>query len=146
MQVAERFFQLRLKVTPVARIVSPATCMEFIPLSNDRTFGISNSDLHIYVRYITINSTLFGYGATGVSCKLNSNSGTPDLTYSHGRPIVGRIEFNTFNIIDSKTMTNLLFSSITATSIHQMIHILGFDSTLYSTYLDSTGNYYSATL
>ena len=34
-------------------------------------------------------------------------------------------------------MTNRLFASTVATSIHEVMHILGFDSSLYVTYLDS---------
>lgn len=38
-------------------------------------------------------------------------------------------------------MTNRLFSSITATTIHEFIHILGFNSELYQYYMDlNTGS------
>ena len=58
---------------------------------------------------------------------------------------MGRIIFNTYNVVDRKpALTNRLFAAITATALHETMHILGFDSSLYSTYLDyTTGNLYS---
>lgn len=104
--------------------------------------GIANSDLHIYALYTT-NSAI-GYGATGVSCIWNAVSAAVDPTLSAGRPTVGRIIYNTFNVIDSKAKTNRLFASVTATSLHELMHILGFDQSLYTTYLDfNTGRPYS---
>lgn len=73
-----------------------------------------------------------------MSCQWNALSNIADTSLKAGRPTVGRIIFNTFNIIDSKgTLTNRLFAAITATSLHETIHILGFDQNLYSDYLDS---------
>jgi hypothetical protein len=137
MLVVQNFYQTRLKVSTISRVFAPSTCADFNPSSNDVSNGISNSDLHIYVRYIT-DRTL-PYGATGVSCKYITSRILPDATFQQGRPTVGRIVFDTYNIIDGQTsLTNRLFSSICATALHETMHILGFDSTLYSTYLDST--------
>ena len=143
MQVTEIFFENRLKVSTIARIYAPSTCQDFNPSSNDVSNGISSSDLHIYVRYVT-DSTI-GYGATGKSCKWVSSLTLPDLTLQQGRPTIGRIIFNTYNIIDDETsLTNRLFAEITATSIHETIHILGFDYSLYSSFLNpSDGNTYT---
>ena len=60
-------------------------------------------------------------------------------------PTFGRIIFNTYNLVDRVTsLTNRVFQSITSTSLHETMHILGFDSTLYSTYLDpNTGDVYA---
>ncbi len=113
----------------------PAYCYDFNTPGTDATDNIGGTDLHIYVKYTTDNTK--GYGATGVSCQWNALSGIADTTLKAGRPTVGRIIYNTFNIIDSKgTLTNRLFAAITATSLHETIHILGFDQSLYSTYLD----------
>ena len=83
------------------------------------------------------------YGATGKSCKYLAGT-TPDLTLQTGRPTVGRIIFNTHQLVDQQTqLTNRLFQSITSTALHETMHILGFDSTLYLTYLDpATGSAY----
>lgn len=52
---------------------------------------------------------------------------------------MGRIKFNTNKLVDTKTsLTNRLFASVTATALHETMHILGFDPSLYPTYLDST--------
>ena len=51
---------------------------------------------------------------------------------------MGRIIFNTYNLVDQKTsLTNVLFQSVTSTALHETLHILGFDSTLYDTWLIS---------
>lgn len=64
-----------------------------------------------------------------------------------GRPTVGRIIFNTFNLVDQEpSLSNRLFSEVTATALHETLHILGFDQSLYSSYLNpSDGNLYSST-
>jgi Leishmanolysin len=84
------------------------------------------------------------YGATGKSCNYfpgTASVASPDNTLTVGRPTVGRIKFNTYNLVDRSTLTNLLFQSVTATALHETMHILGFDSTLYSTFLDPTLGY-----
>jgi len=55
-----------------------------------------------------------------------------------GKPTVGRIIFNTYRLTDDKVLTNRLFASITATALHEILHVLGFDRSLYGTVLDST--------
>jgi len=51
---------------------------------------------------------------------------------------MGRIIFNTANLIDKQTsLTNVLFQSITSTALHETMHILGFDSSLYTKWLIS---------
>lgn len=87
--------------------------------------GIANSDLHIYTLYSTSS---VGYGATGVSCNHVTTAGVsyPDTTLTAGRPIIGRIIFNTHNLVDGETLTNRLFASVTATALHETLHILGF--------------------
>ena len=50
---------------------------------------------------------------------------------------------------DQALLTNIKFSRITATAIHETMHILGFNSILYETYLDPTnalGDVYSSFL
>ena len=94
------------------------------------------------------------YGATGVSCAYFTGTSVPDSTFQAGRPTIGRIKFNTFTLLDDKgissdqaLLTNRRFAAITATALHETMHILGFASNLYSTYLDprtSTGARYAA--
>jgi hypothetical protein len=51
---------------------------------------------------------------------------------------MGRIIFNTYNLVDTQaSLTNVLFQSITSTSLHESLHILGFDSALYNSWLIS---------
>jgi hypothetical protein len=138
MQVATYFYMNRLKVYPLTTISAPIICVDYNTPPNDQMYGISASDLHIYVTYISdANQT---YGATGKSCKYYGDGTTPlpDSTLQIGRPTMGRIIFNTHSLVDtSSSLTNRLFQSITATALHETLHILGMDSTLYGTWLDS---------
>ena len=124
-------------------VTIPSTCFDYNVTANDVANGVGPTDLHIYVLYVTDSQR--GYGATGVSCQWNPTSNTVDTTLKAGKPTVGRIIFNTYKIVDTRTpLTNRLFASITATAIHETMHILGFDQSLYSTYLDfNTGLPYS---
>ena len=149
MTVAVNFYMLRIKTYPLSSLLAPGACIDYLPSTNDQSFGISASDLHIYVLYAT--DSLLAYGATGGACKWVTGS-LPDSTLQVGRPVMGRIIFNTYNLIDQETaLTNMLFQSITSTALHEIMHILGFTSTRYSTWLvsDEThsdfGNVYSAT-
>ena len=135
MTVAQNFYQTRLKVYPLSSLQAPGSCVDYTPSQNDQMFGIGASDLHIYVLYKTDSS--LSYGATGKSCKYYGGS-LPDNTLQKGRPIMGRIIFNTYNLVDQKTsLTNLLFQSVTATALHETMHILGMDSTRFNTWLVS---------
>lgn len=65
---------------------------------------------------------------------------------------MGRIIFNTHNLVDQQTsLTNILFQSVTATAMHETMHILGMDSTLFGSWLVTDpnsaqyGNVYTAT-
>jgi leishmanolysin len=129
----------------MASITPPSPCVDYTPPSTTAFAGV---DLVLFVLYITDQSQT--YGATGKSCKYfegTVTAGNPDLTLQIGRPTVGRIIFNTYNLVDRESsLTNRLFQSITSTALHETLHILGFDSTLYSSYLDpATGLHYSAT-
>lgn len=105
--------------------------------------GVASADLVIYATYITDGTET--YSATAKACAYVSGTATlanPDLTLKVNRPTVGRIKYNTYQIIDQKTsVTNLVFQSIVATTIHEIIHVLGFDSTLYTTWLDPSLGY-----
>ena len=98
MLVVEQFYEKRLKVSTIARIFSPSSCNGYSPSSNDVNYGISSSDLHIYVRYLTDKN--IAYGATGVACKFVTSMTTPDLTFQQGRPTIGIIIFNTYHLVD----------------------------------------------
>jgi len=142
MLVTQVFYQKRLQVGQVGTITAPNPCVDFSPTVTAQTGGYSNTDLVIFVQYLSDKN--LSYGATGKSCKYFSGS-TPDYTLQTGRPTVGRIIFNTYQLIDQQSqLTNRLFQSITSTALHETMHILGFDSTLYPTYLDpNTGSPYT---
>lgn len=95
MAVTQIFYQSRLQVGQTASISSPATCVDFAPPSQN----FASVDLVIYVRYIT-DAGPGGYGATGKSCKYYSGNALPDMQLMQGRPTVGRIIFNTYNLVD----------------------------------------------
>jgi hypothetical protein len=119
MEVAASFYMNRLQVYPLTTISAPVTCVDYNTPSNDQMYGISASDLHIYVTYITDTQT--SYGATGKSCKYYGDGVNllPDSTLQIGRPTMGRIIFNTYNLVDTaSSLTNRLFQSITSTALH----------------------------
>lgn len=138
MQVAAYFYMNRLQVYPLTTIMAPGVCVDYDTPPNDQLYGISASDLHLYVTYTT--DTQKSYGATGKSCKYFGDNSTfpPDSTLQVGRPTMGRIIFNTYSLVDTaSSLTNRLFQSVTTTALHEVLHILGMDSTLYGSWLDS---------
>lgn len=141
MEVATFFYMSRLQVYPLITITAPMVCVDYDTPPNDQDYGISASDLHLYVTYTT--DKLQAYGATGKSCKYYGDGTTPppDATFQIGRPTVGRIIFNTYSLVDTvNALTNRLFQSVVSTALHETLHILGMDSTLYGTWLDSDPN------
>lgn len=115
--------------------------MDYTTSTNDQQSGIAISDLHIYVTYVTDNT--LSWTATGKYCKVAAGSTlspNADPTLARGRPIMGRIKFNTAHTLDGTTLTDRLFADTTASAIHELIHIMGFDSSLYGTFLDSATN------
>ncbi len=141
MKVAVAFYMSRLQVYPLTTISAPSTCFDYNTPPNDQQYGISASDLHIYTTYITDASA--SYGATGKSCKYygDGTATLPDATLQVGRPTMGRIIFNTYSLVDTQSsLTNRLFQSIVSTACHEVLHILGMDSTLYGSWLDSDEN------
>ena len=58
---------------------------------------MANIDLLIIANYLTDKN--LGYGATGKSCDYVTGA-IPDYTLQVGRPTVGRIIFNTYNLVD----------------------------------------------
>ena len=97
MMVTQTFFQKRLKVGEVGGITAPDPCVDFTPSSTAQTGGYSNTDLVIFVQYVTDKT--ISYGATGKSCKYVIGP-LPDFTLQVGRPTVGRIIFNTYKLVD----------------------------------------------
>jgi len=143
MKVVKQFVTSRFKVSPESgnNIATEYCQPDFTTPVNDRTSGIALSDLHIYVSYVTDNT--LQYTATGKYCKTSlgsTNSPNPDPTLARGRPRMGRIKFNTAYALDGTTLTNRLFADTTASALSEMFHIMGFDSDLYASYLDSTTN------
>ena len=137
-KVAISFYITRLQVYPLTTISAPSVCVDYNTPPNDQQYGISASDLHIYTTYITDKTQ--SYGATGKSCKYygDGTATLPDATLQVGRPTMGRIIFNTYSLVDTQSsLTNRLFQSVISTACHELLHILGMDSTLYSSWLDS---------
>ena len=132
-------------MSSVGTVYPPDPCFDYTPSDTDQTNGFAATDLLIYVLYIADSG--ISYGATGVSCKWVTGQSDPDTTLQQGRPTVGRIKFNTYNLVDQESsLTNRLFAEVTATAIHETLHILGFDQSLYSTYLNpDDGFVYSST-
>ena len=93
--VAKEFYQRRLKVGQLASITVPNYCVDFEP--SNKGALLANIDLLIIARYVTNKN--IGYGATGKSCDYVGGS-IPDYTLQVGRPTVGRVIFNTYNLID----------------------------------------------
>lgn len=92
-------------------------CVDFTVPSSDHQTGIGSSDLHIYVRFVSDGS--IGYAATGKSCNYITGIALPDTTLQLGRPTCGRVLFNTHKIFENQTtLTNRLFASTVATSLH----------------------------
>jgi hypothetical protein len=56
MQVAAFFYMSRLQVYPLTTINAPVVCYDYDTPPNDQMYGISASDLHLYVTYITDKS------------------------------------------------------------------------------------------
>ena len=80
--------------------------------------------MHIYVIHLTDSSKNFN--ATGVYCQKNADQAATDTSLRANRPTVGLLKYNTYHIIDqSNKITNRVFSTITATTIHEFIQILG---------------------
>lgn len=109
MKVATYFYMNRIKVYPITTIMAPPSCVTYPTPSNDQTYGIAGSDLHIYMRQTTDSSK--SYGASGKSCKYYGDQIAipPDLTLQIGRPTMGNIIFNTYQLTDGLTLTNRLF-------------------------------------
>lgn len=100
-QVARTFFEKRLSVIPESNIKSPSSCTDdYTPPAVDVSTGI-NTDLIVYISYLTSSSSAKGYGATGVSCSwLPDVINYPDTSFKAHRPVVGRMIYNTYNLID----------------------------------------------
>ncbi|EAR96682.2 leishmanolysin family protein (macronuclear) [Tetrahymena thermophila SB210] len=92
------------------------TCIEVIPLQNDLTTGIAQSDLHLY--FIFNNEAKEGYLANAASCNLQSSS-----TYI--RPNFGRVLFNIANMKNSGSNLEQYQNDVMVT-LHEVVHILGF--------------------
>jgi hypothetical protein len=72
--------------------------------------------LVIFARYITDGN--ISYAATGKSCDYVTGPAL-DYTLQVGRPTVGRIIFNTYQLVDQEpSLSNRLFQSVAATTIH----------------------------
>jgi len=53
MTIAVSFLTKRIKVYPMSSLTAPIQCFDHPTPNNDRSIGISGSDLHIYVLYTT---------------------------------------------------------------------------------------------
>eukprot|EP00825_Cyclidium_porcatum_P003294 TRINITY_DN1152_c0_g1_i4.p1 TRINITY_DN1152_c0_g1~~TRINITY_DN1152_c0_g1_i4.p1 ORF type:complete len:1226 (-),score=102.03 TRINITY_DN1152_c0_g1_i4:99-3776(-) len=129
------YFESVLKVIPITgnnMFPSGSTqCYsDYTVPSADKSTGIANSDLHLYVMYTYASSA--SYVANAVACVV-----TTDL----GRPCFGRINYNTYYMNDLDLTDTLEFKNYVQTSIHEITHVLGFSSSLYSYWRDRTNSF-----
>lgn len=115
-------------------IISSSTCGSFTVPSADKTTGIANSDLHIYIT-IT-NEPSSNYLAYASACRLSSTL---------NRPVFGYVNFNVAYLADEYLASNFYFKNSLLVTLHEVTHVLGFSSGLYSYWKDRNNNYASYT-
>ncbi|EGR34496.1 leishmanolysin family protein, putative, partial [Ichthyophthirius multifiliis] len=136
METSILYFQRLLKVYQLSEInifpkIFKGTCIDHIVSNNDQTKGIPKSDLHIYVRY----SKQFTQTVANAGFCAYSNIG-------YTRPTFGRINFNLLNINKSIANKNS-FQEDLQTTIHEILHVLGFSGGGMYFWIDpNTGQYY----
>lgn len=81
-----------------------------------RTTGVPNADIVILV---TMRPTMGNILAWGVSCIVDQN----------GRPIMGQIN------ISPPAIDSISFATQVSITVHELIHVLGFSSSKYSSYI-----------
>ncbi|EGR27298.1 leishmanolysin family protein, putative [Ichthyophthirius multifiliis] len=135
MEISKIYFQKLLKVYPlignnIFPKVSKNCAFVNVP-PNDQIIGIPNSDLHIYVSYANDNNDAI---ASATCCE-----------YSNGktvRPIFGMVQFNLSNM-KTDSGDAAIFENDLETTIHEILHILGFSVYAMQFWIDpDTGKSY----
>jgi len=115
-----------LQVAPiVGDLALPADSYDGgIVLSDD--YSVSNTDLVVFVtaRPSSSSSTL----ATGIAIAMDS----------YGRPIAGAVNFCPSKIATTATVMNTKLME--GVALHEMIHVLGFSSDMFDSFVDGDGN------
>ena len=97
-----------------------------VPTSHNNP-GVSSTDL---IFYMTLdNTTGHGFVGTGGACEFDT---------LQGNPVAGIITINVENFYP------LSFDAMLCTMIHEMTHVLGFTSSSFSRWRNSTGSLYSS--
>jgi len=127
---AINLLQAALKVVPLSApitIKSNTVCSGKVDTpSIYKTEGVS-ADLVLFIT--TSNDPSTNYVASAVFCSLSQEN---------GRPLVGRLNYNLYYF--EPTTNDVNIESHVYTTIHEMIHALGFSSGLYSTYINPATN------
>ncbi|KAL4438376.1 hypothetical protein ABPG74_009415 [Tetrahymena malaccensis] len=115
MYAAQIYLAKLIKVYPAQRPIkfnwSGDTCYDVKVSEQIKTVGIEDSDLHIFVTYA--NHTDQSYLANAIWCQLDP------------QPNVGRVKFN-IGIMDIDESSTQSFQDNFSTSLHEILHILGF--------------------
>ncbi|EAR86012.1 leishmanolysin family protein (macronuclear) [Tetrahymena thermophila SB210] len=129
MYAAQTYLNKLIKVIPRQKPIkynwSGDTCYDVKVSEEIKTVGIDNSDIHIFVTYANQPNTT--YLANAIWCQLDPN------------PNVGRVKFNigTMDIDESSTQS---FQDNFSTSLHEILHILGFSGSSVSYWIDPETN------
>ncbi|EGR33968.1 leishmanolysin family protein, putative [Ichthyophthirius multifiliis] len=133
------YFQNLIKVIPIqGNNIFPqnwySPCLNVqVPLK-DQTLGVPNSDLHLYITYI--DNPYSSVLSSASFCAVD-----PILK----RPTFGRIQYN-IGILISQISSNEKFENRVETTIHEMLHVLGFSQFSMPYWIDpSTKSFYGQT-
>ncbi|EGR33995.1 leishmanolysin family protein, putative [Ichthyophthirius multifiliis] len=132
MDLSKLFFQKLLKVYPfIGNNIFPKTqqklCQDVEIPQQDKTVGIADSDLHLYVIYVNQKN---GWHADANFCAY-ANKGIP-------RPTFGRICFN-LNYIKFEDNPKTFNNNLDIT-IHEILHIIGFSGNAIKYWIDPKTN------
>lgn len=94
---------------------------------------MADSDLHIYIMWA--NDSGQGFLASAGACMQK------DFT---GRPIFGRVKYNFGQMTSVDVNSNMDFENMLETTLHELVHVLGFSNFLYYTWVDENGSFYSS--
>jgi leishmanolysin len=107
-----------LSVTQEQLSVTVSRCFDIDVPPGDRNVFV-NYDMVIYATAEAAGSSFF---ANAVACQLRVTDPR--------RPLVGRIKYNT-DLVGADVITKAGFQVVSRVAMHELIHVLGFSSTLY---------------
>ncbi|KAL4438372.1 hypothetical protein ABPG74_009411 [Tetrahymena malaccensis] len=110
---------------PIKISMNQEKCHDITLPENIKTTGIYDSDIHIYVTFL--NNANYTALANAIWCQLDPN------------PTVGRVQFNIgkMNLNESSTQA---FQDNFSTSLHEILHILGFSGNSVKYWIDPDTN------